>query len=972
MATTALLGSLALLLSYIETMIPLPFAVPGIKLGLANAAVLVALFALDVRSAATVALIKVLASGFLFGTPTMLAYSAGGTALALVVMVLCQRVLKLGCVPTSMASAICHNAGQLGVAAAMLGSSAVFLTLPPLAVAACVTGALIGSVASGVIEALQMKQPERRHIDLSALRLMPGEHVAFVGANGSGKTTAALQLAGLVEDGSGGARLVFQDPDDQLVSTIAQDDVAFGCENLGIELAEMRHFVAAALADAGADELAMRDVTKLSGGQKQQVAIAGVLAMSPRLVVFDEVTSMQDASGRERFAALVERLKARGVTVVTVTQIPLEAARADRVAVFDNCELAEILPGSEYARRMASKETSQASACELDLSGSVMLSGARSEESKHLAGEHAGVHASASQAALRLEGVSYQYPGTARPVIADVSLTVAPGCIVGLAGPSGSGKSTIAQIAAGYLVPGSGAVSIVGDMAAMQDELADQLRWGRTLSDSTPASVIGAVTANDPATPDQRRQTTQAFRTQVALVGQSPERALFAATAFEDVMFGARNRGLGEREAVVAVEEALRCVGIDPQVARLKSPFAFSGGERRRIALAGMLVLDAPYLILDEPDAGLDPHEVARLETLLGNLRAQGKGVLLISHNAALLRTCCDKIVELSSLDSLEAAPVTKPRKVGRWESGDAVASKTQSSDQGFCGDGLEAVVESAPDLPTSRGFVAEEPVESPGFGVYRPGNTLMHRLNPLVKLVGCVLFTVAGFLASNWAALGLAAAFCLIALAVAKTTPRQAVAALRPFAFLMAFVAVFDILFASGGDIWWQAGPVSLSSGGVFFAVQSVLRFALVALGTSTLMRTTSATQLADACSLLLAPLSKLGLHPDNLALSLGMTLRFIPLVQEEFTAVKRAQEARLADFNAPGIAARLKSYIPVFTPLFASCLRRSSALALAIENRAYGCSAKRTRFRSYRLRAVDAVALVSTVALLAASVVL
>ena len=151
LARIALLSAIALILSYVETMIPLPTALPGVKLGLANVAVVVALFCFDARTAAAVAVAKVLASGFLFGSPVMLAYSLGGTALAFASMALMKQINGISVVVVSMASAIFHNVGQIVVACVLLSTPAVVISLPPLAVAACVTGALTGCVAAGVL-----------------------------------------------------------------------------------------------------------------------------------------------------------------------------------------------------------------------------------------------------------------------------------------------------------------------------------------------------------------------------------------------------------------------------------------------------------------------------------------------------------------------------------------------------------------------------------------------------------------------------------------------------------------------------------------------------------------------------------------------------------------------------------------------------------------------------------------------------
>lgn len=344
LARVSLLCACALVLSYLETMIPLPVAVPGIKLGLANVAAVVALYTLDVKSAGAVALVKVLASGFLFGSPMMLAYSLGGTVLAFVGMVALAAVPGVGLVPVSMLAAVLHNVGQLGVAAMALQTPAVFINLGVLGVAACVTGGITGAVAEGALAGIEQADDERPAVDCSALAasIVPGERIAFVGANGSGKSTCALELAGLLEGADGNAArargtvgLAFQDPDNQIVAPLVRDDVAFGLENRGVPRDEMRAEVPRVLGELGISELEDRDVTTLSGGQKQRVTAAGLVALSPSLMIFDETTAMLDEANREIVNDRIDHLCHRGVAVVQITQLLDEVARADRVAVFE-------------------------------------------------------------------------------------------------------------------------------------------------------------------------------------------------------------------------------------------------------------------------------------------------------------------------------------------------------------------------------------------------------------------------------------------------------------------------------------------------------------------------------------------------------------------------------------------------------------------------------------------------------------
>lgn len=344
LARVSLLCACALVLSYLETMIPLPVAVPGIKLGLANVAVVVALYTLDVKSAAAVALVKVFASGFLFGSPMMLVYSLGGTVLAFIGMVALAAVPGVGLVPVSMLAAVLHNVGQLGVAAMALQTPAVFINLGVLGVAACVTGGITGAVAEGALAGIEQADDTRPSVDCAALaaNIVAGERIAFVGTNGSGKSTCALELAGLLKDVNGHAMcvqgtvgLAFQDPDNQIVAPIVRDDIAFGLENRGAPRDEMRSEVLQALNELGIVELEQRDVATLSGGQKQRVAASGLVALTPSLMIFDETTAMLDETAREAVNDLIDHLCQRDVAVIQITQLLDEVARADRVAVFE-------------------------------------------------------------------------------------------------------------------------------------------------------------------------------------------------------------------------------------------------------------------------------------------------------------------------------------------------------------------------------------------------------------------------------------------------------------------------------------------------------------------------------------------------------------------------------------------------------------------------------------------------------------
>ena len=253
-------------------------------------------------------------------------------------------------------------------------------------------------------------------------------------------------------------------------------------------------------------------------------------------------------------------------------------------------------------------------------------------------------------------------------------------------------------------------------------------------------------------------------------------------------------------------------------------------------------------------------------------------------------------------------------------------------------------------------------------FGAYRPGTTTAHKLDPRAKIVFAVLFIATAFVAQGAPALLILLAAAIAVQAGSGSSVHTALRSLKPFAWLMSFVLVFDTLFVNSGDAIWCAGPATITAGGVSCAIENVLRFVCVLLGTSALVTTTSPTQLTDGFSLMLRPLGRFGVRTASAGLAMSMTLRFIPTLTKEFNKVCVAQMSRGADFANGGVLQRGLALVSALVPMFASALRRSESLAYAVEARAFGAAGpSRTCLRSYRLRGIDWAALALAAALLA-----
>lgn len=471
-------------------------------------------------------------------------------------------------------------------------------------------------------------------LDDVSLELARGERLCVLGANGSGKSTLASVVCGLLAPDEGEVELageqvctegapdleayrrarrslglVFQNPDDQIVTSIVADDVAFGPENLGVPRDQIAARVARELHRVAMDDYAQADPARLSGGQRQRVCIAGALAMEPAVLVLDEPASLLDVRGRLAILRVMGRLAAAGTTLVHVTHFMEEALEADRVIVMDHGRVAlagtpsevfaqgekiaelglEVPFAARLSRRLDLPWTCDETAL-LDALGEARGAGSLASST------HAGATDETAPFASPVITVEHAFFSYGRRIhtLEDVSFEIAPGTSTAIIGQTGSGKSTLLRLLCGLETPDEGRV-IVAD--------------------------------NDTTT----RRGRRAARGCTGYVMQHPERQLFAETVEKDVAFGPRNLGLPEGEVARRVTEALELVGLAKR--RDVSPFKLSGGQRRLCALAGILAMEPRVLVLDEPTAGLDPRGRAMLRRVLARLRERGVTLVQVTHS---------------------------------------------------------------------------------------------------------------------------------------------------------------------------------------------------------------------------------------------------------------------------------------------------------------------------------------------------
>ena len=558
---------------------------------------------------------------------------------------------------------------------------------------------------------------------LSALNfsIEAGSFVCILGHNGSGKSTLAklfnaLQLPteGTVFVSGMDSReeknifpirrevgMVFQNPDNQIIASVVEEDVGFGPENIGLPTDEIWRRVNNALSAVHMEAYKLKSPNHLSGGQKQRVAIAGTLAMEPKTIVLDEPTAMLDPSGRkEVLESVLELKRKKGISIILITHYMEEAVDADRILLMDSGKL--VMDGSprevfqnverlkEYRmdvpiitelahklqkkgfpieKTILKKEELEEELFKLDKEGFVLKEELSPEklsteilskegdnpfskernielEKMESRGEEVvsaqNENAALSDYIVEVDHLSAIFQeGTAMESFAlkDLSMKIRRGSLTAVIGHTGSGKSTLVQHLNGLIKAKSGEIFV------SFRENPPLVKTGKSFlffkGKKTVIEKKGRLSLSEEGF-DYR-----ALRFKVGLVFQYPEYQLFEETVLEDVMFGPLNQGKKREDAEVLAKEALASLGIGEEL-YAKSPFELSGGQKRKVAIAGVLAMGPELLILDEPTAGLDPAGRDELfEEIAGLRRNYAMTILLVSHSMDDVARYADEVLVL-------------------------------------------------------------------------------------------------------------------------------------------------------------------------------------------------------------------------------------------------------------------------------------------------------------------------------------
>ena len=741
------------------------------------------------------------------------------------------------------------------------------------------------------IQNLSFSYPDRKldAVKDVSLSVDKGEYIAILGTNGSGKSTLARLICGYLSPTSGSivmeenlrVGLVFQSPGDQIVANIVEADTSFGPRNLKCSKEEIKRRTIGSLEAVGLQKKIMDKTRSLSQGQKQKLGVAGIIALHPDLLVLDEATSMIDPESRSQLLSLLDTWHEQGQTILHITHSLDEAHRAQRVVAMNEGQL--IFDGSREEFRANNTIEGQLFGQPLSPRSFVACPSKRWIPSEDFTNDiPAGFQ---NDAALIFHNITFSYGqdefsaeverDASGPFLFDnFSLAVEAGRLTALMGPSGCGKSTLMEIAAGLLEKQNGAV----------------------YSNSRPLLAL-----------------------------QDSDHGLFEEFVADDIAFGPRNQGISGKNLVGKVQFAMEQVGLSFEKFGERQTMSLSGGEKRKVSLAGIIAMEGQVLLFDEPTAGLDAKSRRMIMEMLLSLVKAGKTVLFTTHreDEALL---AHRIVRLSPTVPVSIKEIVMDKellsKSAPQESFEEIGMLHRQETLG--GVGLLKFL-------SNFGGSFSAGSKNPSF---------IQRLPALAKyLVFFVLF-IFSFVTLDLvpAAIGVA---CTIVYALLARYPLKggflAILKLLPWLLFFFLIQIFFLPSPADDPVFWSFGILVITQSKVMAGVLLLLHLVAAFVSLSVFVYSISEQEILDGLESLLYPLGKCGVPVRHVTLVAGIVFRFVPLLAQEAALIVKIQLIRGGLGEASGLIARIRILLPLLIPLTIRTLTQASILADALTSRYY-----------------------------------
>lgn len=741
------------------------------------------------------------------------------------------------------------------------------------------------------IQNLSFSYPDRKldAVKDVSLSVDKGEYIAILGTNGSGKSTLARLICGYLSPTSGSivmeenlrVGLVFQSPGDQIVANIVEADTSFGPRNLKCSKEEIKRRTIGSLEAVGLQKKIMDKTRSLSQGQKQKLGVAGIIALHPDLLVLDEATSMIDPESRSQLLSLLDTWHGQGQTILHITHSLDEAHRAQRVVAMNEGQL--IFDGSREEFRANNTIEGQLFGQPLSPRTFVACPSKRWIPSEDFTNDiPAGFQ---NDAALIFHNITFSYGqdefsaeverDASGPFLFDnFSLAVEAGRLTALMGPSGCGKSTLMEIAAGLLEKQNGAV----------------------YSNSRPLLAL-----------------------------QDSDHGLFEEFVADDIAFGPRNQGISGKNLVGKVQFAMEQVGLSFEKFGERQTMSLSGGEKRKVSLAGIIAMEGQVLLFDEPTAGLDAKSRRMIMEMLLSLVKAGKTVLFTTHreDEALL---AHRIVRLSPTVPVSIKEIVMDKellsKSAPQESFEEIGMLHKQETLG--GVGLLKFL-------SNFGGSFSAGSKNPSF---------IQRLPALAKyLVFFVLF-IFSFVTLDLvpAAIGVA---CTIVYALLARYPLKggflAILKLLPWLLFFFLIQIFFLPSPADDPVFLSFGILVITQSKVMAGVLLLLHLVAAFVSLSVFVYSISEQEILDGLESLLYPLGKCGVPVRHVTLVAGIVFRFVPLLAQEAALIVKIQLIRGGLGEASGLIARIRILLPLLIPLTIRTLTQASILADALTSRYY-----------------------------------
>lgn len=713
------------------------------------------------------------------------------------------------------------------------------------------------------------------------IQIEKGEYIALLGTNGSGKSTLARMMAMFFEPDTGTVELkkdvlpgiVFQQPKEQIVAGIVERDTAFGPQNLNISKSEIELRTIECLSVVGLADRALDRTFELSLGQTQRLAFSGILALFPDFLILDECTAMLDPSARNEILQLVDGWNRKGYTVIHITHDLSETLHAKRVLVL---EKGHLIFDDSVENFMKSPNVLNKIFCDDSYlyKRNNFFDNPPTQNSSLL---------QKKEDALQVKNISFSWQE--HKVFENLSFSLKKGTLTSLTGPSGCGKSTLFECLAGL----------------------QNITSGEIYALNRPSLAL-----------------------------QESEAALFESFAGDDVAFGPLNNGVSGKELLLRVKNSMEMVGLPYKEFANRQTFNLSGGEKRKLSLAGIIALDSDIMIFDEPTSALDSYSKKIVLQSLRRLADEGKTVLFSTHrleeaNIADVQLSWSDLISSGTQEILGEQKNFSDKPQISAEQKIPNEQKKSSVSDSITNPKLKKMdaMENTKILKTLR--KTSQALISPAKIPLSPVSVLPALLKTILFLS---IFTVSIVVRPVFLCAILFAVNILYAI-LALYPPKKffsAIKALLPWILIFAIIEI--LFFELDGNILFQWKKFVITDTKLQAISKIFLRAASLILCVGTFIYTTNERQILDGISLLLKPLSLIKIPVRYAVLVVGIIFRFIPILIEEFSGIIKTQIVRGAFGKAKGFK-KLKILIPLFVPLLLQSFRKAEHLSEALTAR-------------------------------------